>query len=84
MKFNVKYSNQAIKFLKKSEKIIVKRILDKIDFLLKNPLPKNMDSVKGTDFYRVRVGSYRILYEVDYNENIIGIIKIEKRSRMYS
>jgi len=33
--------------------------------------------------YRVRVGDYRILYEVDKNKNSIGIVKIDHRSRVY-
>ena len=33
--------------------------------------------------YRVRVGDYRILYEVDQNKNFIGIVKIDNRGRVY-
>ncbi len=33
--------------------------------------------------FRVRVGDYRILYEVDYKSNIIGVVLIDKRSRVY-
>ena len=37
----------------------------------------------GEKLFRVRVGDYRILYEVDHKNNLIGIVKIEKRERAY-
>ncbi len=33
--------------------------------------------------FRVRVGDYRILYEVDYSKNFIGIVRIDHRGRVY-
>jgi len=41
--------------------------------------------IKGTkeEIFRIRVGEYRILYEVDQGVKIIGIIKIGKRSNVY-
>ena len=31
----------------------------------------------------IRVGDWRILYEVDYRNNLIGVVKIDKRRRVY-
>lgn len=83
--FNPKYSNQAKKFLKKSDKILVKRLFDKIDGMRETPFPKDTKTVEGYSekTFRVRVGDYRILYEVDYENKIIGVIKIDKRPRVY-
>ena len=81
--FDVAYSNQAHKFLKKVSKILAKRILDKIEKLRKKPINHDAKRVKGEKLFRVRIGKYRILYEVDYKENLIGIIKIDKRSKAY-
>ena len=38
--FNVQFSSSANKFLKKAEKLIAKRILDKIEKLAEDPFPK--------------------------------------------
>jgi mRNA interferase RelE/StbE len=43
---------------------------------------KTIESSKEK-LFRVRVGDYRILYEVDYNGKIIGIVKIDKRENAY-
>ena len=83
--FLVGYSRQAEKFLKSADKMLAKRLLSKIEELIKNPIEHDSKSVEGytEKLFRVRVGDYRILYEVDYENNLIGIVKIDKRSRIY-
>jgi len=56
-----------------------------METLKENPLPHGSIRIKGTkeDIFRIRVGDYRILYEVDHGVEIIGIIKIGKRSNVY-
>lgn len=83
MMLDVKYSNQASKFLKKVDKESVKRLLDKIEKLREEPFPQNMKRVEGQRFFRVRVGKHRILYEVDKVNNLLGIVKIDKREKVY-
>lgn len=82
---SVSYSNQATKFLKKVEKDLAKRILAKIEVLCQQPVLHDTKIIEGYQekLYRVRVGDYQILYEVNYKENIIGIVKIDKRSHVY-
>ena len=82
--FNVKYSNQSEKFLKKADKVLVKRIIDKIEKVKEEPIIHDAKKIEGSKgIFRVRVGDFRILYEVDYANNLIGIIKIDNRSKVY-
>ena len=83
--FDVKYSNQATKFLKKADKILIKRLIKKIEELRVEPILRETIIVEGykEKTYRVRVGDYRILYEVDRAMNLVGIVKIDKRPRVY-
>ena len=84
MMFDVSYSNRSKKFLKKADKVIVKRVIEKIEKLRDNPVIHDTKTVEGSKgLFRVRVGDYRILYEVDYRNNLIGIIKIDKKPRVY-
>ena len=78
-----KYSSQSLKFLKKVDKELSKRLLDKIEKLQKEPFPQNMKRIEGQKLFRVRVGNYRILYEVDNGNNLLGVVKIDKRERVY-
>ena len=83
--FEVKYSNQATKFLKKLDKVLVNRLMNKIEELKITPILRETVIVVGYKerTYRVRVGDYRILYEVDKKLNLIGIVKVDKRPRAY-
>lgn len=81
--FEIKYSNRSIKFLRNVEKQIARRILDKIEKLRSNPIIHDSKRIRNTGFFRVRVGSYSILYEVDYKASILGVVKIDKRSKVY-
>ena len=82
--FSVKYSNQSEKFLKKSDKVLVRRVMDKIEKIMEEPIIHDAKKIEGSKgIFRVRVGNFRILYEVDYANNLIGIIKIDNRSKVY-
>ena len=83
--FKIEFSRQSIKFLKNADKILQKRVIKKIGGLKKKPILHDSKSIEGykEKLYRVRVGSYRILYEVDSKNNIIGVVKIDKRSKAY-
>ena len=83
--FQVEYSSRALKFFKKIDRILAKRLLKKIEELTLDPHPQESKIVEGykEKVFRVRVGDYRILYEVDYGKNSIGIVRIDHRSRVY-
>jgi len=85
--FEVDYSNKVISFLKKIDRVLHERIVYKIESLRENPNPSESKLLEGYSkirLFRIRVGEYRILYEIDYENNMIGIIKIDKRSRVYN
>jgi mRNA interferase RelE/StbE len=84
MTFSIEYDKQPLKFLKNQDKRIIKRLMDKIDELDNNPVPHNAIAIVGEQgVYRIRIGDYRTLYRVNYQENKIIIIKLDKRSHVY-
>ena len=82
---DVDYSSKARKFMKKADKILNSRLLEKIETLRVTPFTHDTKTVEGykEKVFRVRIGKYRILYEVDYKNNKIGIVNIDKRPRAY-
>ncbi|MDW7725889.1 MAG: type II toxin-antitoxin system RelE/ParE family toxin [Candidatus Methanoperedens sp.] len=64
---------------------MAERMLKKIDGLRTEPVTHDTKVLDGykEKLFRVRVGDHRILYEVDYKSNTIGIVKIDKRSIVY-
>ena len=85
MTFDIDYDSHPEKFLKKVDKNIALRIINKIeDALSANPVPHNATTIVGEHgVYRIRIGDYRVLYRVDYANNKVVVIKIDKRSRVY-
>jgi len=70
MMFTIYYSRRSTNFLKKADKDLVKRLIEKTEKLRKNPIIHDTKTVAGAKgVVRVRVGDYRILYEVDYKNN---------------
>ncbi len=85
MTFSIGYDKQPRKFLKKSDKHIAKRIMDKIDQVLKeNPVPHDAKSVVGkSGVFRIRIGDYRALYRVNNVDKKIIVVKLDKRQRVF-
>ena len=81
----VVFSEQARRFLKQSTATLRRRILGRIERLRTKPIDHDAKRVVGfgEKLFRVRVGQYRLLYEVDRERRLLGIVKIDKRSRAY-
>lgn len=76
--FKILYSNKALKFLKKQDRPTQQRLVSAIEKL---PLEGDIQKLQGTDGYRLRVGSFRVLFDV--HGIIIDIIKIGNRGQVY-
>lgn len=83
--FDVEQSNQAERFLKGTHKILSERITEKVESLRIQQFPSDARRVINakTKQFRVRVGDYRIRYEVVHETRTVFIIAIEHRSRAY-
>ncbi len=82
--FNIEWKKSAVKELKKLDKSTIKRIISAVENLSKEPNPKGCKKLKGTEFtYRLRVGSYRIIYSIQTAKLIIEIIKVRHRKEVY-
>jgi mRNA interferase RelE/StbE len=81
MSFSVVWKPSPSKFLKKLEKEEADRILDKVELLRETPF-RYLEHYEG-DYYKLRVGDYRALIDIDLNKKIIIIEVLDKRSRIY-
>ncbi len=75
--YELRYSKKAMKFLLKQDIKNQKRIVGGIEKL---PLG-NIKKLKGFDAYRLRIGDFRILFDVD--GKVIDIINIGNRGQIY-
>ncbi len=77
--FQIFYSKKAEKFLMRQDKVTQKRLVEAIAKLL--PVSGDIKRMRGMDGYRLRVGDFRVLFDV--NGMVIDIIKIDNRGQVY-
>ena len=47
------------------------------------PRPPGCKILKGSDKWRIRIGNYRLIYEIDDSAKAVIVIKIAHRSNVY-
>lgn len=72
----------AVKFLEKSERNLSKRIWDKIISTKENPY-YFFERLTGRKEYKIRIGDYRVIADIDDAEMKIEIVFIEHRKKVY-
>ena len=82
MTFKVLLHPKAAKELQKTEKTIQTRIVEKAKQLRENP-DKVGKPLKHSDFWSLRVGDYRVIYEIDQNRQQVIILFVSHRSSVY-
>jgi mRNA interferase RelE/StbE len=79
---DVYYTDTAKRQLKKLERHIQERIVDKIRFFTSHPDPLEFaEPLTGYDAYRFRVGDYRVTFEVD--NDTARVLSIRRRDEAY-
>lgn len=65
---------------------ILKPVIKAISELSSDPRPKGCKKLKGqtSDFYRIRVGNYRVVYAIDDTIKIIDVKKVGHRKDVYN
>ena len=71
------------KDLKSIPKKDVRRILSAIQSLGDDPRPPGTKKLSGQERYRLRQGSYRILYEIEDDRLIVCVVRVGDRRDVY-
>jgi mRNA interferase RelE/StbE len=61
----------------------VRRILSRIDALALEPRPQGCQKLTGQERYRVRVGRYRIVYEIRDEVLLVIVVAVAHRKGAY-
>jgi len=84
LKYRVEVKKSAAKELKKLSKPDQKRISRAIDNLAENlPNPETTKMKGNNPFHKIRVGDYRIVYEIQDEILLILVLKISHRKDVY-
>lgn len=83
VKYSLSFKNSVTKDLRNIPNKDVQRILNTIEELRQNPRSEGCVKLSGQEYYRVRQGVYRIVYEIQDENLIILVVKIAHRNTVY-
>jgi len=84
MSYSITFSTAAARSFRKLPRDIQTRIAPAIDALMQEPRPAGCEKISGiADTYRIRVGNYRILYEIHDRMLIIRVVDVGHRREIY-
>ncbi len=80
----IRYSKQAIKYLVKLQPKKAAKIRESIALVASgNTEGLNIVQMMPLDAHRLRVGDYRVIYEIRYDELVLVVIKVGPRGDGY-
>jgi mRNA interferase RelE/StbE len=82
--YKVELRRPAAKFLAKQDRATQRRIIQALEGLQKVPPEGDIKPMKGhPGLYRLRIGTYRAVYEVDHSKQIVYVRVIGNRGDVY-
>ena len=82
MEYKIVWSVRAAKELEHLDRSIAKRIYEKVDQLHQNP-ERYVEKLVRYPYYRLRVGDYRVILDIQHDLVRILILKVGHRSKVY-
>jgi mRNA interferase RelE/StbE len=80
--YKVRFRRSVAKDLRSVPNADVTRILDRFREIAGEPRGPGSEKLSAQERYRIRQGSYRILYEVDDEERTVLVVKVAHRSEV--
>ena len=82
--YEITFARSARKELQALPSTVAQRILTKVESLAEEPRPAGCRKLRGpANLWRLRVGEYRVVYDIDDDNRIIDIVIVRHRSDAY-
>lgn len=83
MVYSIEFRSKVLKALVKINEPNYSAIKKEIYNLAENPRPQGYRKLKGRKGYRIRVGDYRVIYEIFDNILLIQVVDLGHRKDIY-
>ena len=84
MSHTIEFSRRAERDFRNLPKSVQLKLAPKIDSLANEPRPRGVKKLTGEEeLYRIRVGDYRVIYQVQDKALLVLVIKIADRKEVY-
>ena len=82
--YEVQFATSAAKEFRSLSPQLKRRVSSAIDALAQDPRPPGVRKLVGHErLYRIRVGQYRVVYEIDDEGRFIRVTRIRHRREVY-
>ena len=82
--YKIELLKSAAKEFRDLDDTTKRRITEKIDKLIEEPRHRGVRKLRGhKSLYRIRVGSFRIVYDINEEIELIQVTRIRHRSEVY-
>ena len=82
--FDLQWRKSTSKDLRRIPRDAVSRIIAEVEKLAEEPLPRGSEKLSGSErTYRIRVGDYRVVYELLRKAKIVEIQRVRHRKDVY-
>lgn len=81
MSYEIIWHPKSAKYIEKLPRDIAKRILDKFNEVLSDPF-RYLEHFEG-EGYKLRIGEYRAIIDIDLQSKILKVRIFDKRGRIY-
>jgi len=76
------FEKVALKYLNRLEKPIKQRIWNKLQECKQNPF-RYLKHLEDIDGFKLRVGDYRLIIDIDTTIRILRVLKVSNRKNIY-
>ena len=84
MAFRIEWKKSTRKDLRKLPPATVNKIVEAVENLGGNPFPHGVEKLSGSEHaYRIRLGDYRVVYEVVAELKLVEIQRVRHRKDVY-
>ena len=82
--YQIEWKQSALRELKRLDRQAIPRIVAAVESLSAQPLPSGVVKLQGSQrTYRLRVGDYRVLYELYDSRLVVQIVRVRHRKDAY-
>ena len=82
-RYSILIKKSAAKELEELPKKDLVKVLVRIEGLADDPRPPGAEKLAGLELYRVRQGSYRIVYSIEDRVLTVWVVKVGHRREVY-
>ena len=82
--YQIEWKKSALRELKRLDRQVVPRVVAAVDSLSTQPLPAGVSKLQGSQrTYRIRVGNYRVIYELYESRLVVEVVRVRHRKDAY-